>query len=291
MLVRRAEMLPPRVHRAGLPVRLGLGGVREVGHHARHGAARGPAAGRAGCPSRCSPRRPRRPRATTRTSPSTQAVDLVGAEAAEQARDRLPRAVPPGRGAGRRRRDRHRRHQVRARLRRRRAQPVRRGAAPRTRRGFWPADQVVAGHDAAVLRQAAAARLAGRATLGQARRRRPRCPPTCVAATSAALRRRLRASHRALVGRLARCDGHEVPALASRCSCGPGSPIPRAPPSSGRCPPSASTAWPTCGPGRSIRFEVDAADEGAARADGDELADRFLTNPVIEESRLELEAI
>ena len=53
---------------------------------------------------------------------------------------------------------------------------------------------------------------------------------------------------------------------------------------------SASTAWPTRA-GRSFSFEVDAPDEGAARTTASELADRLLANPVIEQSRLELEAI
>jgi phosphoribosylformylglycinamidine synthase subunit PurS len=43
--------------------------------------------------------------------------------------------------------------------------------------------------------------------------------------------------------------------------------------------------------GRSFRFEVEAADEAAARARAQELADRLLANPVIEESTLELEAL
>ena len=43
--------------------------------------------------------------------------------------------------------------------------------------------------------------------------------------------------------------------------------------------------------GRSFRFEVDAADEGAARTTAIELADRLLANPVIEQSTLELRAL
>jgi len=43
--------------------------------------------------------------------------------------------------------------------------------------------------------------------------------------------------------------------------------------------------------GRSFRFELHAPDEGAARAKATELADRLLANPVIEESRLELELL
>jgi phosphoribosylformylglycinamidine synthase subunit PurS len=43
--------------------------------------------------------------------------------------------------------------------------------------------------------------------------------------------------------------------------------------------------------GRSFSFEVDAADEVAARAMVGNLADRLLANPVIEQSTVELQAI
>jgi phosphoribosylformylglycinamidine synthase subunit PurS len=43
--------------------------------------------------------------------------------------------------------------------------------------------------------------------------------------------------------------------------------------------------------GRSFRFELDAADEAAARARAKELADRLLANPVIQDSILELEPL
>jgi len=43
--------------------------------------------------------------------------------------------------------------------------------------------------------------------------------------------------------------------------------------------------------GRSFRFEVEAADEAAARALAEELAHRLLANPVIEDSELELESL
>jgi len=43
--------------------------------------------------------------------------------------------------------------------------------------------------------------------------------------------------------------------------------------------------------GRSFSFEVDAPDEGTARRKASELTDRLLANPVIEESRLELEPL
>jgi phosphoribosylformylglycinamidine synthase subunit PurS len=42
--------------------------------------------------------------------------------------------------------------------------------------------------------------------------------------------------------------------------------------------------------GKSIRFTVEADDEAAARAVVDDLCHRFLTNPVIEDSRVELSA-
>ena len=43
--------------------------------------------------------------------------------------------------------------------------------------------------------------------------------------------------------------------------------------------------------GKSIRFEVDAADEAAARAQVDDLCERFLTNPVIEEAVVTIEQL
>lgn len=41
--------------------------------------------------------------------------------------------------------------------------------------------------------------------------------------------------------------------------------------------------------GKSIRFEIDAADEASARAEAEDLCRRFLTNPVIEDAIVELE--
>jgi phosphoribosylformylglycinamidine synthase len=52
-------------------------------------------------------------------------------------------------------------------------------------------------------------------------------------------------------------------------------------------------AMPTLGfsgvSGKSIRFEIDAADEAAARSEAEDLCSRFLTNPVIEDAIVELE--
>jgi phosphoribosylformylglycinamidine synthase subunit PurS len=41
--------------------------------------------------------------------------------------------------------------------------------------------------------------------------------------------------------------------------------------------------------GKSIRFEIEAADESAARAEVDDVVARFLTNPVIEDSSVHVE--
>jgi phosphoribosylformylglycinamidine synthase subunit PurS len=43
--------------------------------------------------------------------------------------------------------------------------------------------------------------------------------------------------------------------------------------------------------GRCFRFEVDADDEESARQVAEELADRLLANPVIEQSRLDVSAV
>ncbi|HEX7134327.1 MAG TPA: phosphoribosylformylglycinamidine synthase subunit PurS [Iamia sp.] len=40
--------------------------------------------------------------------------------------------------------------------------------------------------------------------------------------------------------------------------------------------------------GKAIRFRVDAADEGAARSEVEDMCARFLTNPVIEDSTVSL---
>ena len=42
--------------------------------------------------------------------------------------------------------------------------------------------------------------------------------------------------------------------------------------------------------GKSIRFEIDAADETAARAEVEDVCRRFLTNPVIEDAVIEIAA-
>lgn len=41
--------------------------------------------------------------------------------------------------------------------------------------------------------------------------------------------------------------------------------------------------------GKSIRFDLDAADESAARTEVEDLCARFLTNPVIEDSQVTIE--
>jgi phosphoribosylformylglycinamidine synthase len=42
--------------------------------------------------------------------------------------------------------------------------------------------------------------------------------------------------------------------------------------------------------GKAFRFDVDAADEAAARAEVEEMCARFLTNPVIEEAAISVAA-
>lgn len=43
--------------------------------------------------------------------------------------------------------------------------------------------------------------------------------------------------------------------------------------------------------GKSIRFVIDSADEASARAEAEDMCRRFLTNPVIEDAVVELEAV
>ena len=43
--------------------------------------------------------------------------------------------------------------------------------------------------------------------------------------------------------------------------------------------------------GKSIRFVIDAADARAARAEVDELCERFLSNPVIEDTEVRVEQV
>ena len=216
------------------------------------------------------------------------AVDLVGAEAALAAKQISLGPVPARRGALCRGRLRPRRHQVRVGLRRRGALPVRRGvharlvAAVAGRPGG-------AGADAPRLRQAAPARLAGGAALG------PHAAPAPAARRGhhgpvGPLRRCLRARHRALAGRLVRCRGMKFRArvevqLRPGIADPEGATIERALPALGF----DSVAHVRAG--RSFSFEVDAADEGAARTTATDLAERLLANPVIEQSVLELEAI
>jgi len=45
------------------------------------------------------------------------------------------------------------------------------------------------------------------------------------------------------------------------------------------------------GVGKSIRFTLDAASEDDARAQVQDMCDRFLTNPVIEDAHIELTAV
>ena len=96
MLVRRGRDAAHRVHRAGLPVGLGVEGVPATGHHARRAAAGRAAGVRPAARAACSRRRPRPTTGHDENISFDAAVDLVGADVAERARAAVPRRVPPG---------------------------------------------------------------------------------------------------------------------------------------------------------------------------------------------------
>ena len=257
-----------RVHRPGLPHRLGLEGVPR--RRAPCTARRCPRAcsSRRRCPSRSSPRRPRPAEGHDENISFDQAVDLVGAELAARARDVSLELYRRGARRG----------------------PLERGIiiadtkfelglvdgelvvadevlTPDSSR-FWPADQWRAGHDAAVVRQAAGARLPRRAGLEQAAAAARRCRPRSCSRT----RDRYVEAYERITGLdFADWPGAPEPAdptsaldgagrrrgvrrwapwcspCTSTCSCGPASPIRRARPSSARCPPSGSRRSAGCG--------------------------------------------
>ena len=62
---------------------------------------------------------------------------------------------------------------------------------------------------------------------------------------------------------------------------------PRAPPSSGRCPPSGLDGVTGVRAGKAFRFDIAAADDAEALARATVVADRVLANPVIEESSVD----
>ena len=150
-----------RVHRAGVPRRPGLRGIREVGHRARHGDAEGPAAGqqarRAHVHAVDQGDRGPRPqhRLRRRHRPRGRGSRVGGPHG-------LPRALQPGGRPRRRRRLRAGRHEVRARLCRRHTEPVRRGVHARLVAPV-AGGPGGAGTDPTGVRQATAARLVGRA--------------------------------------------------------------------------------------------------------------------------------
>ncbi len=154
---------------------------------------------------------------------------------------------------------------------------------------LWPADQVVPGQTPPAFDKQPLPRLAGGAALG---------PPAAPAPAArrghlghvGSLRRGLRTRHRPLIGRLVRCDAMRFRArvevqLRPGIADPEGATIERALPALGFDGVAHVRA------GRSFSFEVDALDEGAARTTATELAERLLANPVIEQSRLELEAL
>ena len=133
-----------------------------------------------------------------------EAIDLVGQGGGRGGVRALPGRLPAGRRPGRGAGHRHLRHQVRARLHRRRPVHLRRGADPglvpvlagrRLRPGDQPARPSTSSPCAT----------GSRPSPGTSSRPRRRCPTPIVAATSAAVRRRLRAGLRPSVVRLVRC--------------------------------------------------------------------------------------
>ena len=286
MLVRRAEMLPLECIVRGYLAGSGLRGVRARRARCTARPCRPGCSWPAGCPSRSSPRRPRRPRATTSTSTSPRRSTWSGQEAAEAAARHLPRAVPraaaaraPSAGL------RPGRHQVRAGLRRRAALPVRRGAARPTRRGSGRPTRCVPGTTPPAFDKQPLRDWLDGAAAGTARRRRRRCPPRSSAAMSRPLRRRLRAGHRALAGRLVRCRRPmrfraqvEVQLRPGIADPG-GATIERALPALG-----LRRRGRTCGPAGRSASRSTPPTRRAARPTATELADRLLANPVIEQT-------
>ena len=205
MLCRRAEMLPIECIVRGYLTGSAWKEYRTERHHARPGR----------CPAGLLESRPaaragvhavdqgRATATTTRTSPSSEAVDLVGAELAEQARDVSLELYRAGRRAG----------------------PPSAGSSsptPSSSSGLVDGELVLADevltpdsspllagrrvgarHHAAVVRQAAGARLPRGPRLGQ-EPPPPPLPAEVVRGHARALHRGLRAHHRPLVRRLAR---------------------------------------------------------------------------------------
>ena len=231
----------------------------------------------------------RRSATTTRTSPSTRRPRSSASDVADEAARHQPGGLRAGGGPGRRRRHHHRRHQVRAGLDRRAPGPVRRGAharlvpvlgGGRLAAGHRPRRRSTSSRCATGWRPGwdktpAAAGPAARG--GRAPRRTAYVSPTSgspeVAVGLAADGRR---RGKVTADATSRCS--------SRCACGPASPTPRAPPSSGPCRPSASTAWPACGWARPSASPSRRADEADGPHPGRRAVRAVLTNPVIEDT-------
>ena len=281
MLCRKAEMLPIECIVRGYLSGSAWKEYKASRHDARPGAAGGSAGVATSCPSRCSRRRPRPTIGdTTRTSPSTQAVDLVGAELGRAGPRHLASSSTAAAPAWAAERGiiiadtKFELGLVDGEL-----VAVRRGAHARLV-ALLAGRRVEAGHDAAVLRQAARARLPRRPRLGQ-EPPPPPLPAEVVDATQRALRRGLRAHHRPVVRRLARRRTGPTRSEASPCDHGPCASRCRSRSASvpGIADPQGATierSLPALGfdgvdgvrVGKAIRFELEAADEAAARSRG-----------------------
>ncbi len=168
---------------------------------------------------------------------------------------------------------------------------------------FWPADQWSAGLDAAVVRQAAGPGPPGRPRLGQ--------DPTAPTAARRGGHRRLAALHRGLRAdqrsHLRRLAGGGVTSVRARphvvrddermtfevhveVTLRPGIADPEGATIERSLPALGFDEVRGVSVGKSIRFEVEADDEAAARARVEELCERFLTNPVIEDAGIQVVA-
>ena len=282
MLCRRAEMLPDRVHRARLPLRLGVEGVQ--GHRAPCTARRCRRACRSptSCPSRCSRRRPRpRSASTTRTSASSRRSTWSarswpsGPATSASSSTGAARSGPPSAGSSS-------------------PTPSSSSASstassslcdevltPDSSR-FWPADEWKPGTTPPSFdKQPVRDYLDG--LDWDKTPPPPPLPDEVVDATQRALRRGLRAHHRPVVRRLAGRRTDRAPSdgvgrrgsrpcadafRPSRCSCAPGIADPQGATIERSLPHLGFDGVDGVRVGKCIRFDLEAADEAAARARG-----------------------
>ena len=303
MLCREAEMLPIECIVRGYITGSAWKEYQADGHHARRGAARGPAGVRRSCPSRCSPRRPRptigdhddehllrrgrRPdrRASWPSGPATSRSSSTSGAPSGPPSAASSSPTPSSSSAW-----------STASW----SWPTR--CSPRTRRGSGRPTSGRPGSTPPVVRQAAGPRLPRRRSTGTSSPPPPPLPAEVVERHPRPLRRGLRAHHRPVLRRLARRDRQRRLGTVSgaRRRCGRVRAMIFAVSGRGAAP--AGDRRPAGRHHRAVParprvrrrrrragrqehpFSIDAADEAAARAEVDDLCRRFLTNPVIEDA-------